>query len=261
MAGSYSYHNPNKSKLGPEQDSGCCTLSCLKFGLYIYNLSSLLSGLAVLAISLWIVIDRDQNLSAFSNTYTVLAWVGLGLGSFILVTTIIGCCGISRESHLLMYSYAVLCGILILVEVAGGVTSYVYRQTVHQELVVSLNSSIVQEYGNVNSTTAAIDSLQIGLQCCGAASFEDWSRSEWIQSDARGHNKVPDSCCKSVSRFCGVRDHPSNIYYTGCGETLAILAARHLLLLGTMATAIALLQILGLVLSCKVGRTMKELED
>jgi hypothetical protein len=48
----------------------------------------------------------------------------------------------------------------------------------------------------------------------------------------RGKNRVPDSCCKTVSRACGVRDHPSNIYYTGCSHSLASMFAAHLFLLG-----------------------------
>jgi hypothetical protein len=54
-----------------------------------------------------------------------------------------------------------------------------------------------------------------------------------MSSEARANNRVPDSCCKTVSRACGVRDHPSNIYYTGCSHSLAIMLARHLFLLGT----------------------------
>ena len=63
------------------------------------------------------------------------------------------------------------------------------------------------------------------LHCCGSANYTDWSRPNLVLM-------VPDSCCKTVSRACGVRDHPSNIYYTGCSHSLASMLARHLFLLG-----------------------------
>ena len=41
----------------------------------------------------------------------------VGVGAAILVTTVLGCCGISRESWLLVLLYASACGLLILLEV------------------------------------------------------------------------------------------------------------------------------------------------
>ncbi len=41
----------------------------------------------------------------------------LGVGAAVLVTTVLGCCGISRESWLLVLLYASACGLLILLEV------------------------------------------------------------------------------------------------------------------------------------------------
>ncbi|XP_023332388.1 CD151 antigen [Eurytemora carolleeae] len=160
-----------------------------------------------------------------------------------------------------MFVYGTLCALMIIVEISGGLAAYVYRHDVHHELVSVLNKTITEQYGINNSTTAAIDTLQKGLHCCGAQSFEDWSSTVWSTSGIRGSNQVPDSCCKTVSRLCGVRDHPSNIYYTGCGESLGSLASTHLLLLGSVALTVALIQIFGVVFSCKLGKTMKNLED
>ena len=35
-----------------------------------------------------------------------------------------------------------------------------------------------------------IDSLQEGLGCCGARSFEDWQTSDWFVRQDKGNNKV-----------------------------------------------------------------------
>ena len=67
--------------------------------------------------------------------------------------------------------------------------------------------------------------------------------------------KVPDSCCKSESPGCGVRDHPSNIPYTGCKHKFSAQLSDHLLLLGVVSLALALLQIFGVIFtSCLFSR-------
>ena len=60
-------------------EDGCCSLSCLKFSLYIYNIVALVSGLCLLAVSLWILLDSEHApYSSFSSSYTLLAWAALG---------------------------------------------------------------------------------------------------------------------------------------------------------------------------------------
>ena len=59
--------------------------------------------------------------------------------------------------------------------------------------------------------------------------------------------RVPDSCCKTESPGCGVRDHPSNIPYTGCIHTFSAQLTDHLVLLGVVSLALALLQIFGVI--------------
>ena len=50
------------------------------------------------------------------------------------------------------------------------------------------------------------------FKCCGAESFEDWKYCKWLKT-TNDTRKTPDSCCKSPSSFCAIRDHPSNIDY------------------------------------------------
>ena len=73
--------------------------------------------------------------------------------------------------------------------------------------------------------------------------------------------QVPDSCCKTVSAMCGVRDHPSNIYYTGCAIKLAHLLGDHLLLIGSIALVICLVECAGVFLSVKLVRILNSVGD
>ncbi len=42
----------------------------------------------------------------------------------------------------------------------------------------------------MTTETKIIDSLQEGLGCCGAKSFEDWQTSDWFVRQDKGNNKV-----------------------------------------------------------------------
>lgn len=258
---SYSYHQPGQEKKG---SSDCCSLSCLKFFLYMYNIVLLLFGLSGLAVGLWTLLDRGQFLSLLtSSTYHISGILVLVSGVLVVGITVLGCCGISREGKGLILAYSGLLAFTIIVQVAVGVTAYLYRAKVHQELVVSLNTTFTQEYGMMqfNLTTEAVDDLQTTLKCCGAESYEDWRNSLWWSQEVKENNKVPDSCCKSVSRFCGVRDHPSNIYYTGCAHKLSRMASDHLLLIGSIALVICAVEACGVVLSATLVRKLSKLDD
>jgi len=258
---SYSYHQPGQEK---KTGSDCCSLSCLKFFLYIYNILLLLFGLSGLAVGLWTLLDRGQFLSLLtSSTYHISGILVLVSGILVVGITVLGCCGISREGRGLILAYCGLLAFTIIVQVAVGITAYLYRAKVHQELVVSLNNSFSQEYGidQFNLTTLAVDDLQTTLKCCGAESYEDWRHSLWWSMGMKDNNKVPDSCCKTVSRFCGVRDHPSNIYYTGCAHKLSRMASDHLLLIGSIALVICAVEACGVVLSARLVMKLNNLED
>ena len=130
--------------------------------------------------------------------------------------------------------------------------------------MVSLNRSVTEEYGVAqnNQTRLALDSLQSTFRCCGAEGFEDWSRAGWWEEAAvRLGREVPDSCCKTQSVMCGVRNHPSNIFYTGCAYKLSQLVGDHLLLIGSIALVICLVELAGVVLSVRLVRKLSSVGD
>ena len=64
-----------------------------------------------------------------------------------------------------------------------------------------------------------------------------------------------------MSPQCGVRDHPSNVYYTGCAHKLARLARDHLILIGSIAIVICLVQAVGVFLGVKLVNKLKTVGD
>eukprot|EP00095_Tigriopus_kingsejongensis_P002141 maker-scaffold401_size182380-snap-gene-0.12 protein:Tk02141 transcript:maker-scaffold401_size182380-snap-gene-0.12-mRNA-1 annotation:"cd151 antigen" len=214
---SYSYHNPSSN---PETtDRGCCSIPCLKFSVSLFNVLFFLSGLILGGLGLWTNLEKHAALLWLSSgIYDLVGYILIMAGAIVILTTFLGCCGLIKTSRSLVLTYSIVLGLIFCIEAGAGVLAYLYRQQVNLELADNLSQKFNVEYGLDNSTTQAVDQLQISLECCGVHNFMDWQNSVWFELAERKNNRVPDSCCISPGRYCGVRDHPSNIRYTGCVE-------------------------------------------
>lgn len=254
----YSYHNPNGV---PETtDRGCCSIPCLKFSLTLFNVILFVSGLILGGVGLWTILDKHTALLWLSSgIYDLIGHVLMIAGLVVLMTTILGCCGIMKTSRSMVLTYSIVLVIIFLIEIGAGVMAYMYRRQLSTELADNLTEKFNTRYGIDNDTTEAVDHLQISLECCGVHDFMDWQSSAWFELPQRRNNKVPDSCCISPGRYCGVRDHPSNIRYTGCVDQVGQIAGDHLVIVGAVAFGLGGLQLLGTILSCLLQRKIRDL--
>ena len=64
--------------------------------------------------------------------------------------------------------------------------------------------------------TSSRNELQTSMKCCGVYKFTDWRRNPSLNVT----NSVPDSCCKDLSKDCGLgkvdEKDPKAIYKNGC---------------------------------------------
>jgi hypothetical protein len=244
------------------RDDGCCGIDFLKYVLFIFNFIFWLSGLGIVAIGVWTLWDRNHYVSLLtSTTYAATTYVLLGTGGAILLVGFIGCCGAWRENRLCLMTYACFLLVIFLLEAVAGILAYMYEAAVHDELVRSLNQTMLQNYMIDKEKTLAIDHMQQNFKCCGAGSFRDWKHSRWLMGNPAINNTVPDSCCKTVTPGCAIRSHPSNIYYDGCVPELEVYLKEHLIILGAVGLGICCLQIFGIVFACCLAKRIKEWAD
>uniref|UniRef100_A0A8C1QIM3 Tetraspanin n=1 Tax=Cyprinus carpio TaxID=7962 RepID=A0A8C1QIM3_CYPCA len=220
-----------------EGKNDTCGTVCLKYLLFIFNLFFWLAGGAVMAVGIWTLVDKSDYISLLSsNTYSAAAFILIGAGAVVVLTGILGCCATIREQR----------GLL---------------RVLNAELRADLKERMVQNYQQPGQEhiTRAIDSLQQDLKCCGSNSSADWREGAWIQIFADGR-LVPDSCCKTPTVACGVRDHPSNIYKVegGCISKLEEFILQHLIVLGSVGLGIAFIQIVGMIFTCCLYQSLKE---
>ncbi|XP_072242042.1 CD151 antigen isoform X2 [Leuresthes tenuis] len=244
-----------------------CGTICLKYLLFLFNILFWLAGGAVLAVGVWTLVEKTDYISLLnSNLYSASAYILIAAGVIVIVTGMIGCCATLKEMRSLLIVYLVLLFCIFLVEIIAGVLAYINYQECfpfcHQldaELKQNLQVTMQQKYQQPGeeSLTQAVDKLQQEFMCCGSYNSSDWTDSVWIQA-AENHRLVPDSCCKTPSELCGLRDHPSNIYKGGCIMKLEEFIRSQLYILGAVGIGIAFLQLVGMMFTCCLYRNLKE---
>lgn len=237
----------------------CCPTSWLKYGLCLYNFVFLLSGCVVCGLGLWTILEKWVFIQLMpSATYEVTTWLLVCTGCLSVLTALLGYTAIAYESRVLLATYTILLVIIFIFESVIGLLSYVYQEQIDSDLEDSLKETFILTYNSNKENTEAVDRIQSQYSCCGSSGYSDWSDSPWHSSSPG--QAVPDSCCKTVSPGCGVRDHPSNIAYTGCIHRFSASLSLHLVLVGTTSLGIALLQVLGISLTSCLFSTINKIE-
>ncbi|CAG9865349.1 unnamed protein product [Phyllotreta striolata] len=196
--------------------SKCCGLRSTKILLYIFQFVLLFTGLAICLLGAWKFLITFHLLRVLdSHTYSTAFYLFLATGCLVILVFLIGCCAVPKHWTKLLFLYIILLVAVVLFEILIGVLAFLFRENIEDDLNLNFNNTILATYKFDDDKTASIDYIQEKLHCCGALGYEDWTYSTWIQNETV-LNKVPDSCCKTVTENCGYRDHPSNINFEGC---------------------------------------------
>ncbi|XP_072277792.1 CD151 antigen [Pyxicephalus adspersus] len=244
-----------------EKKETCGTI-CLKYLLFTFNFFFWLAGLAVMAVGIWTLVQKSDYISLLpSNTYAATAYILVVAGAIVMVTGILGCCATFKERKSLLKVYFILLLCIFILEILAGILAYIYYQQINDELKQSLKETMTQKYKQPGEekVTNAVDKLQQEFKCCGSNNSQDWKESVWIRSPEADRRLVPDSCCKTVTPNCGMRDHPSNIYKVegGCITKLESFIRSHLLIIGAVGLGIASVQLFGMIFTCCLYKSLK----
>ncbi|KAL3993307.1 hypothetical protein ACER0C_010581 [Sarotherodon galilaeus] len=281
-----------------EEKKETCGTICLKYLLFAFNFLFWLAGGVVMAVGVWTLVQKSDYISLLSSkTYAASAYILVLAGVIVMVTGVLGCCATFKEQKRLLRVYFILLLCIFLLEILAGVLAYIYyqqtssaftlassshpsllldvlsvmcilnpvcykcaRESLNDELKQNLKKTMTEKYNQTNyeHITKAVDKLQQEFKCCGSNSSADWAESVYIRSGAKGR-KVPDSCCKTITNMCGIRDHPSNIYKVegGCITKLENFILDHLKIIGAVGVGIACVQIIGMVFTCCLYRNLK----
>lgn len=263
------------------------SLLLMKYILFTYNLLTFMCGLVLLAIGIWMAVDRNFLTTIIGNDlYAAAVFLILAGGAVIIVISFFGCCGSIMESVCLIGSFFIVLCIISAILFIGGICAIVFRTQIGNKVRQTMSDTLVNHYGvdyqsDYNrAVTDAWDKAQERLQCC-AVSSNGWylyKKSKWFQSfgaledrqltyEEESRPYVPQSCCVKDRfwRYINIEvcqkwrigppgspvDGAINraLYYDGCYDAgLHYLMANAVILIG-LGIAVALLLIVGIVIS------------
>jgi len=234
-------------------------MNIVKYLLFAFNLIFVIFGILLIyfgvdlikPFSHWESIIKGDPPSNSAVTLIVI-------GCVIFLIAFLGCCGALRENHCMLVTFGGIILVLLLVELIGAGLILGYRSQVK----IAVQGGIDDAMGKYNMTNPnatvnqVIDDLQYTLKCCGANETTDWDRQP--------HHDIgiyPESCCgrleKSSNITCKIADVRKANQDVGCVGKLENDIKNALGVLGGIAIAIALIQLIGVVFACCLGRSIR----
>ncbi|ESO97533.1 hypothetical protein LOTGIDRAFT_208719 [Lottia gigantea] len=243
-------------------DNDCCSLLFLRYVIFVFNTVFWITGLAFLAIGVWTLTSKHDYISLLGNNmFGATTILFISIGCIIILVGILGCVGTIKSIRFCLVLYACLLIVIFLLEAVAGILAYMYEGAIRDELTRNLNETMIENYRFDTRIDEAVDSMQREFQCCGAGSYKDWKYSRWLRLDTTTSNRAPDSCCMTPSPNCAGRDHPSNIYWTGCSRQLEHFIKNHLIIIGGIGLGFCCIQVFGIVFACCLARKIKESKE
>lgn len=241
---------------------GCCSIT-VKYLVFLFNLIFFACGLGLIIIGAVVQGFFAEYVQFFENKYETPAIGIIILGLIILVIAFFGCCGASKENVCMLNSFAGLLGVVIICEIAAGITVAVLRNEVktaaHSHMLETMEQYGQEEKLRTKLVTDSWDNLQEDYMCCGVDSFRDWFNST-------DYKKIPSSCCIQQSTDCATGidintpddEAATKIFTEGCFESLQNAALKSLAAITGACVAVMLVQCIGIWMACGLVKAVRE---
>ncbi|GLG96327.1 Tetraspanin [Gryllus bimaculatus] len=206
-------------------------MSLVKCLLFIFNLLFVISGITILVIGVLALYPYKEYATFMDPKFAAGPIILITVGSIIFIIAFFGCCGAIKENNCMLITYAILLLTIFTVQLAAGICGYIYRHEVKR----GAEKEIIKSMDNYNSDVEIRDAWNI------------------LQSDGI---PLPSSCCKHLDaeKMCKL----SNSYSIGCSSVLKDKIEHYALIIGGVAIGIAFVQLLGVILACCLGRSIRK---
>ncbi|XP_049825515.1 CD151 antigen-like [Aethina tumida] len=228
----------------------CCSTDCVSTVLTIYNIILLITGVAVIGISSWIVYNSHFYVPLLpSASFPTLLYALFTSGLLVAIVAVpFGFLSVAKHNQIFILCYVFVLLFVFLLQGMVGVMSYVFQESMEDQLKLNLNETLMVKYSIDDRITSATDQVQETFKCCGSEVVADWLESVWYHTSDRTR-KIPDSCCKTISEGCArVSNRPSNINISGCLEKIAQNSSECLWFMSATGIGLFAFNIIGVLL-------------
>jgi CD63 antigen len=217
---------------------GCCE-TFAKYIIILFNVVFVLTGLFLIGVGAYVQIDAKEYISFLGSSYLNTPIILIVVGAVIFIIAFLGCCGAIKENKCMLYTYSTLLVLILLVEIGVGIAAFVLKGELKDVVTKHMNEGIA----NTNDTSSW-DRVQETFKCCGVDDKDDWKKAGKL---------YPDSCCEVKSVGCG-KDDSKPKFERGCLEQFETWFQELIVIIGVVALAFAVVQLLGACMACCVAK-------
>lgn len=238
----------------------------------MFNTLILLSGMALtLAGILLRVTFEYEHVFVNEKIYNITLMV-LGLGITLILLGMLSIISLTQCGNSMMHALCII-ALMVTTIILGSLGLWTYfaynNQSLINEAKSQMNTTFIkyEELYPEKAETIEINLLQTRFKCCGLRSYTDYkltdpvslaaiSKYELIISGDQISYDLPDTCCVKIAHNCG-KDFraKSSINVNGCYEPFINFLSRRILIISSISTGIACLNILSflyLLLVCAI---------
>ncbi|XP_026187127.1 tetraspanin-6 [Mastacembelus armatus] len=228
-------------------------ITCLKTFLISYSLIFWFTGVILLAVGVWGKVSLEAYFSLASEESTNAPYVLIGTGATIVIFGLFGCFATCRGSPWMLKLYAMFLTLVFLAELVAGISGFIFRHEIKAKLG-NVYSKAVLSYNATDSRSAAVDTIQRTLHCCGVKNYTDWSNTDYFKE-----NGIPVSCCKdntkcSPETLKDLNKAEKEVYTVGCFAQVTSVMEANLGIIAGISFGIAFFQLIGIFLACCLSR-------
>jgi len=250
---------------------GFCS-NLVKVTLFTLNISMLVVGLALVLLGGLMQSKLDHYADFSEDSNSKAGYYAMGAGAGVALISFLGCCGIMKKNGAMVKVYGTLLLLLLIAEIGAGIAAYVFKDeadtifnkgmksalrkyTPEEEIELAVDEKL--KSADLDAIRLIWDETQKGLKCCGVESYRDWqdNQSQWFKKHS---GDVPDSCCKSHAKGCGVSAaaDQSKIYTTGCKTEIIKIVEENTAYVVYGGLGFGFLQIILIIAAFAIGKKM-----
>lgn len=227
-------------------------MKCIKFLMFIFNLLFALSGLVILIVGAVIQAAYKEYLEFVPHEIFSAPVILIVVGVTIFVIAFFGCCGAMKEINCMVLTFAVLLGIIFILEISAGIAAYVLRGEVEAQIETRMQESLIKyDAHNQNIVSQSWDVMQHELHCCGVNKASDWKNASSLQ------NEYPLSCCQNLGPNDKCNENNGDVYQKGCLGELTAVVKNNVSIIGGIGIGIAFIQLIGIVFACCLSKSIR----
>lgn len=229
--------NPARGPVFPQNATKmCCSEGLVRAFVFVVNFAFGVMGIVLLSIGAFYTIQLNQYQLAIPEDYQTLKFlpvysIVMGLATFLM--SFWGCWGALKSNTGLLTSYAAILVVFFILQVGLGLFGLLHlknQDDLHQQLEHRLEI-VFSKFNQTPEDTAAVNSIQENLKCCGTTSPKWWSSVGLEVS----------SSCYSKSQ----KTRKTDAFGQGCNQALLAFVVRVAQLTAIIALSVSALDVIG----------------